>query len=183
LCALQSEPVFSSIEIDQIVRGSFGYCREESFTSPLWTAIGHGTSFVTYISTHKFTVFIVDDDRAVLESLRFLLETSGIDVRTFRSGAALLGQVASGHADCFVIDYKMASMNGIELTSRLHERNILTPVILVTGYPDSEMESKAAAAGIRDVLFKPHLDDSLVKRILQVIRPATDVARDLSKTT
>jgi CheY-like chemotaxis protein len=70
-------------------------------------------------SADKFNVFVVDDDLHVLESLRFLLETTGFNVRTFRSGAALLDQVASKQADCFVIDYKMANMNGIDLTTRL----------------------------------------------------------------
>jgi two-component system, LuxR family, response regulator FixJ len=52
-------------------------------------------------------VYVVDDDTDVLGSLRFLLETDGFDVRTFRSGAALLNGSATDNADCFVIDYKM----------------------------------------------------------------------------
>ena len=71
-----------------------------------------------------------------------------------------------------MIDYKMANMNGIDLTTRLHERNIVAPIILVTGYPDENIASKVTAAGIRDVLFKPHLEDSLVARILEVTREA-----------
>jgi two-component system, LuxR family, response regulator FixJ len=104
--------------------------------------------------------------------LRFLLETTGFNVRTFRSGAALLDQVASEQADCFVIDYKMANMNGIDLTTCLHKRNIVTPIILVTGCADENIASKAAAVGIRDVLIKPHLEDSLVARVLNVIQAA-----------
>jgi two-component system, LuxR family, response regulator FixJ len=126
--------------------------------------------FVMSFSADKFCVCVVDDDLHVLESLRFLLETTGFNVQTFRSGAALLDQVASKQADCFVIDYKMVNMNGIDLTTRLHKRNIVAPIILVTGYPDENIASKAAAAGIRDVLIKPHLEDGLVTRILEVIR-------------
>jgi two-component system, LuxR family, response regulator FixJ len=126
--------------------------------------------FVMSFSADKFCVCVVDDDLHVLESLRFLLETTGFNVQTFRSGAALLDQVASKRADCFVIDYKMVNMNGIDLTTRLHKRNIVAPIILVTGYPDENIASKAAAAGIRDVLIKPHLEDGLVTRILEVIR-------------
>jgi two-component system, LuxR family, response regulator FixJ len=124
------------------------------------------------LSADKFDVFVVDDDLHVLESLRFLLETTGFNVWTFRSGAALLDQVASKQADCFVIDYKMANMNGIDLTTSLHERNIVAPVILVTGYPDENIALKAAAVGIRDVLIKPHLEDSLVARVLKVVQAA-----------
>jgi len=125
---------------------------------------------VMSLSADKFYVFVVDDDLYVLESLRFLLETTGFNVRTFTSGAALLDQVESKQADCFVIDYKMANMNGIDLTTCLHKRNIVAPIILVTGYPDENIASKAAAVGIRHVLIKPHLDDSLVARVLRVVR-------------
>jgi two-component system response regulator FixJ len=113
----------------------------------------------------KPTVYVVDDDADVLGSLRFLLETDGFDVRTFRNGASLLNAVRSSGVDCFVIDYKMPDMNGLDLASRLRNRDIAAPVILITGYPDENISARAGAAGIRDVLLKPLLDDSLVTRI------------------
>jgi CheY-like chemotaxis protein len=70
-----------------------------------------------------------------------------------------------GEADCFVIDYKMPAMTGIDLANRLRNRHFDTPIILITGYPDENIEEKAAAAGIRHVLLKPHLEESLVSRI------------------
>ena len=115
-------------------------------------------------------VYVVDDDTDVLGSLRFLLETDGFDVRTFRSAAALLNGNAAGKADCFVIDYKMPAMSGIDLANRLRNRQAGTPIILITGYPDENIEEKAAAAGIRHVLLKPHLEESLVSRIRSVIQ-------------
>src|SRR4051794_6559267 len=110
-------------------------------------------------------VYVVDDDIDVLGSLRFLLETDGFDVQTFRSAAALLNGNIAGEADCFVIDYKMPAMGGIDLANRLRTRYAGTPIILITGYPDQNIEAKAAAAGIRHVLLKPHLEESLVSRI------------------
>ena len=80
--------------------------------------------------------------RDVLGSLRFLLETDGFDVRTFRSGAALLNGIAPGSVDCFVIDYKMPAMSGIDLASRLRNRYIDTPIILITGYPDGSIRKR-----------------------------------------
>jgi len=115
-------------------------------------------------------VYVVDDDTDVLGSLRFLLETDGFDVRTFRSGAALLNGSAAGDPDCYVIDYKMPAMSGIDLANRLRNRHVGTPIILITGYPDETIEEKAAAAGIRHVLLKPHLEESLITRIRGVIR-------------
>ena len=87
-------------------------------------------------SPAKPVIYVVDDDPGVLGSLRFLLETDGFDVKTFRSGAALLNAAASNSADCFVIDYKMPNMNGIDLVNRLRNRDIAAPIILITGYPD-----------------------------------------------
>jgi FixJ family two-component response regulator len=116
-------------------------------------------------STTTPVVYVVDDDTGVLGSLRFLLETDGFDVRTFRSGAALLNGIATGEVDCFVIDYKMPAMSGIELASRLRNRDTDTPIILITGYPDKNILEKAAAAGIHHVLLKPHLEESLASRI------------------
>ncbi len=111
------------------------------------------------------TVYVVDDDTGVLGSLRFLLEADGFDVRTFHSAAALLNGSVPGEADCFVIDYKMPTMSGIDLANRLRNRHVATPIILITGYQDENIEEKAAAAGIRHVLRKPHIEENLVSRI------------------
>jgi FixJ family two-component response regulator len=115
-------------------------------------------------------IYVVDDDTDVLGSLRFLLETDGFEVRTFRSGPALLNGSVAGEADCFVIDYKMPAMSGIDLANRLRNSHAGTPIILITGYPDENIEEKAATAGIRHVLLKPHLEESLVGRIRDAIQ-------------
>ena len=119
-------------------------------------------------ASRKPTVYVVDDDADVLGSLRFLLETDGFIVRTFRNGAALLNAVRSTGVDCFVLDYKMPDMNGLDLAGRLRNRDIAAPVILITGYPDENISVRAEAAGVRHVLLKPLLDDSLVSRIREM---------------
>ena len=124
----------------------------------------------------KPTVYVVDDDADVLGSLRFLLESDGFDVRTFRNGASLLNAVRSTGVDCFVIDYKMPDMNGIDLAGRLRTRDIAAPVILITGYPDENISVRAATAGVRHVLLKPLLDESLVTRIRGAIQEARPLA-------
>ena len=121
-------------------------------------------------SSAKPTVYVVDDDADVLGSLRFLLEADGFNVRTFRNAASLLNAVRSTDVDCFVIDYKMPDMNGIDLAGRLRNRDIAAPVILITGYPDENISARAEAAGVRHVLMKPLLDESLVTRIRGAIQ-------------
>jgi len=127
-------------------------------------------------SPAKAVIYVVDDDPGVLGSLRFLLETDGFDVETFRNGPALLNAVASKPADCFVIDYKMPNIDGIDLASRLRCRDIAAPIILITGYPDDSIPARAAIAGVHHVLLKPHLEESLVARIRGAIQEGRPVA-------
>ena len=138
--------------------------------------LNRARDFVMSQSAAKSVVYVVDDDAGVLGSLRFLLETDGFDVETFRSASALLNAVVSNEADCYVIDYKMPDMSGIDLANRLRGRDIDTPIILITGYPDDNVPAKAAVAGVHHVLLKPHLEDSLVERIRGAIAEARAVA-------
>jgi two-component system response regulator FixJ len=121
-------------------------------------------------SSAKPTVYVVDDDDAVLRSLRFLLETDGFAVRTFRNGTALLNAIRPPGADCYVIDYKMPGINGIDLVARLRQSDIRAPVILITGYPDENISTRAAAAGVKDVILKPLLDENLIRQIRDAIQ-------------
>ena len=128
-------------------------------------------------SPAKPTVYVVDDDFGVLNSLRFVLETDGFDVGAFKSGSAFLAAVASAGADCFVIDYKMPNMSGIDLAKRLRNRGIDTPIILITGYPDDDILAKATAAGIHHVVLKPHVEESLASHVRGAIREVRPVSR------
>ena len=124
----------------------------------------------------KAVVYVVDDDPGVLGSLRFLLETDGFDVKTFRSGAMLLEALNSNGPDCFVIDYKMPAMNGIDLANRLRNRDITAPIILITGSPDDTIPTRAAVAGVQQVLLKPDIGEGLVARIRGAIGKTGPVA-------
>ena len=118
----------------------------------------------------KTIIYVVDDDQGVLGSLRFLLETDGFTVRTFRSGPALLDSVDEHPADCIVIDYKMPGMNGIDLSRQLRERGVKTPIVIITGYPDETISGRAAAVGVSHVVLKPHLEDSLICQIRSALQ-------------
>jgi two-component system, LuxR family, response regulator FixJ len=119
----------------------------------------------------KPLIYVVDDDHDVLSSLRFLLEAEDFDVRTFRSGSALLWSSARDGADCLVVDYKMAGIDGLELASRLRGMGVCTPIVLITGYPDENIEAKASLAGVPRVLLKPNLEDSLAECVRRAINP------------
>jgi two-component system response regulator FixJ len=117
----------------------------------------------------KSMIYVVDDDYDVLTSLRFLLETEGFDVRTFRSGSALLGSSVRRDADCLIVDYKMAGIDGLELVLRLRRLDVSTPIVMITGYPDENIATKASSAGVRKVLLKPNLDGNLVECVRNAI--------------
>jgi FixJ family two-component response regulator len=124
-------------------------------------------------SPRKSMIYVVDDDYDVLTSLRFLLETEGFDVRTFRSGSALLNSSAWRDADCLIVDYKMAGIDGLELAQKLRGLDVSTPIVMITGYPDENIATKANSAGVRQVLLKPNLDGNLVECVRNAIDTGT----------
>ena len=124
---------------------------------------------MTKLTIAKHKICVLDDDPAVLQSLRFLLETHGFKVRTFSAAVTLLTSIDPDDVDCLVIDYKLPYMDGLDVAVRLRQRNVVAPIVLITGYPNQHMAEKAAAAGIDYILFKPHLEDSLVTRVREAI--------------
>ena len=68
-----------------------------------------------------------------------------------------------------MIDHRMPGMSGVDLAGLLRERDIDTPIILIAGHPDTSIPAKAAAAGIRHVLVKPHVENSLSGHIWDAI--------------
>ncbi len=129
-----------------------------------------------HLSTEPAKVVLVDDDLAVLRSLRFLLEAEGFVVDTFQSGAELLLQPSLPARGCFVIDYCMPVMNGLELLARLRDRKSTLPAILMTGHADDRIDAHAASAGVRRVFHKPNLHGGLVETIRHALAWPEDAA-------
>ncbi|OPH82014.1 response regulator transcription factor [Nitrobacter vulgaris] len=117
----------------------------------------------------KHRICILDDDPAVLQSMRFLLQTHGFKVRSFGAAVTLLASIGPDDVDCLVIDYKLPHMDGLDVAARLRQQNVAAPIVLITGYPPQHMAERAAAARIDYILFKPHLEDSLVMRVREAI--------------
>lgn len=127
----------------------------------------------------KSRICVVDDDLDVLSSLRFLLEAEGFDVRTFRSGAAMLDTAIIEPFDCFVLDFKMPNLSGIAIANSLRGRNVSAPIILITGYPDENIQAKATGAGIDLVVLKPDAEESLASQIRAAIHGKNHAGRPL----
>ncbi len=113
------------------------------------------------VTIHSDAVAVVDDDPAVLDSLRFLLEVAGHHVATYDSAAAFLADCATRPA-CLILDHHMPRMTGLELAARLHSAGAAIPVLLITGSPSPAIVTRAAELGIEKVLDKPPAEDDLL---------------------
>jgi RNA polymerase sigma factor (sigma-70 family) len=111
------------------------------------------------------TVFIVDDDQAVVRSLRWLIETVRLRVETFASAQAFLDGYDSSKPGCLVLDVRMPGMSGLELQKRLAARPIHVPIIFITGHGDVQMAVRAVQSGAFDFIEKPFNDQDLLDRI------------------
>src|SRR5256885_1437928 len=82
------------------------------------------------------TVFVVDDDEAVRESLRWLVRSVGLAVQAYASGEEFLRAFDADRPGCLVLDVRMPGMSGLELQQQLAARNCRIPMIMLTGYGD-----------------------------------------------
>lgn len=111
------------------------------------------------------TVFLVDDDTAVLRGLEKIIEGEGFDVRAFESAELLLEDCGPQSAGCIVLDMRMPGMDGLQAQAELRRLGILMPVIFLTGHGDVPMSVRAMKAGAYDFLEKPVAADTLLARI------------------
>jgi two-component system, LuxR family, response regulator FixJ len=101
------------------------------------------------------TVYVVEDDAAVRESLLLLLTLKGFDARGFESAESFLDSVRPDRPGCVVLDLRMPGKNGLEVQALLKEQCIELPVVIVTAYGDVSAARTAFKAGAVDFLEKP----------------------------
>jgi two-component system, LuxR family, response regulator FixJ len=110
-------------------------------------------------------VVVIDDDEAVLDSLRALLEAEGFEVDTFARASTFLQRSAGRLPGCLVTDVRMPDMDGLELLQALSARGPLPPVIVITGHGEVPMAVQAMKLGARDFLEKPFDPAQLIASI------------------
>ena len=111
------------------------------------------------------TVFVVDDDDAVRDSLSLLLETAGHRVEAFDSGPKLLAALTPERRGCVVADVRMPGMDGLELQQELLARHIRMPIIIMTGHGDVPIAVRAMKAGAVDFVEKPFAEESILETV------------------
>jgi two-component system, LuxR family, response regulator FixJ len=105
------------------------------------------------VSADGRAVAIVDDDSAVCDSTRFLLETHDFCVQTYQNGADFLDE--DPDVGCLIVDYQMPGLNGLDLVSELRKRGSKVPTIMITATTDPTVARRAAGLGIARILPKP----------------------------
>lgn len=116
-------------------------------------------------SLTKATVFVVDDDQAMRNSLKWLIESVGVQVESFSSADEFLAQYQVGRAGCLVLDVRMPGMSGLDLQEYLVANNIHIPVVIITGHGDVPMAVRAMKGGVIDFIEKPFNDEVLLDAI------------------
>lgn len=111
------------------------------------------------------TVFVVDDDEGVRESLRPLLESVGLRVQTYASAAEFLDGYDADASGCMLLDVRMPGMSGLELQETLVARGISLPVLVITGYADVPTAVRAMKTGALDFVEKPFNKQDLLEKI------------------
>ena len=111
------------------------------------------------------TVYVIDDDPAVRDSLQLLIRSVGLPVQVFESADTFLGAWQRAWRGCLVVDIRMPGMSGLEMQEALLERGCRLPVIFITGHGDVPMAVEAMKAGALDFVQKPFRDQDLLDRI------------------
>ncbi len=113
-------------------------------------------------------LLLVEDDAGVRRSLQLLLRARGFDVRAYAAGAALLADPLAIQACCFVADYSMDELDGLEVLTRLKSRGWAGPAILITAFPTPALKDRAMAAGFSVVLEKPFREHVLADTVIRL---------------
>lgn len=126
------------------------------------------------MSNRKQTIYIIDDDQAVRDSLRWLVESVGLEVKTFASAAEFLDQRTADMAGCLVADIRLPGMSGLDLQDKLKDFGCRLPVVIITGHGDVPAAIRAMKAGAFDFLEKPFSDRVFLDRVRTALRRDTD---------
>lgn len=129
----------------------------------------------------KPTVFVVDDDPGVLDSLAFLLRSVGLEAVTYASANEFLSDYDPDRAGCLVLDVRMPGMSGLELQERLEARGSLLPIIFLTAHGDVPMAVQALKAGAADFVQKPFRDQELIDKIQLALEENERLRKDFGR--
>jgi two-component system, LuxR family, response regulator FixJ len=110
------------------------------------------------------SVVLVDDDAAVLSSLKFALEMEGFAVEAYQSGAEVIANMDPQNIGCLILDYHLPGPNGLDLLRALRGVGIVAPAVIITTNPTLWLRQNAATEGVA-IVEKPLLGDALLEAV------------------
>lgn len=111
------------------------------------------------------TVFVIDDDDAVRESLAAVLTMQNFAVVSFPSAEAFLLNYRPAPASCAIVDLRMPGMDGLALLEHMRGKGVMLPVVVVTGHGDVPLAVRAMKAGAIDFIEKPYTNAALIEAV------------------
>lgn len=125
------------------------------------------------------TVFIIDDDEAVRDSLGLLMQSVGQSVEVYASPADFLAAYNENNPGCIVMDIRMPGMSGLELQAKLNEMHCILPIIFITGHGDVQMAVQAIKNGAMNFIQKPFRDQELLDLINDGLKLDSEQRKEL----
>ena len=119
--------------------------------------------------TTEPTVFVVDDNPGLRRSLQALLEAGGLSVETFASAEDFFERYDGGRPGCLVLDVRLRGESGLDLQEEIRRRQMMLPIIVMTGYGDVPTSVRAFKSGAIDFLRKPVPPKKLLERIREAL--------------
>ncbi|HYL32875.1 MAG TPA: response regulator [Stellaceae bacterium] len=128
--------------------------------------------------TDDATIFILDDDDAVRDSLSMLIESAGYKAEAFASCREFLARPPFPPRACLLLDVHMPEMSGLQLQDEMARRDLKLPVIVMTGQADVPIAVRAMKAGARDFIEKPFSDEVILDSIRNAMASPAKTASD-----
>lgn len=120
------------------------------------------------------TVYIVDDDSDVADSMSMLLESTGLRTQQYHSAEKFLQSTVAQLVGCLILDVRMPDMNGLELQQEIKRRNVNLPVVFVTGHGDVPMAVQAMKNGAVEFLQKPFREQEFIDCVNRALKANSD---------
>jgi FixJ family two-component response regulator len=111
------------------------------------------------------SVYVIDDDKSLRDSLTSLFRSVGLQVKAFGSASEFLEQPPPDTPSCLVLDVRLPGLSGLDFQTELAKANIHIPIVFMTGYGDIPMTVKAMKAGAVEFLIKPFRDQDLLDAV------------------
>ncbi|MFJ1269361.1 response regulator transcription factor [Legionella lytica] len=117
------------------------------------------------MQTNKQTIYIIDDEPAVCDSLQWLFESIQFHVETYKTASSFQESYDPQNAGLLITDVRLPHVSGLELLEKLRQQKIFLPVIVITGYGDIPMAVRAMKLGAKDFLLKPFNEQVLLEKV------------------